>query len=48
MSDMVVTLLTFHPEISWLKADAVWNMNCMSTTELTFQPEISLLNADAV
>jgi hypothetical protein len=44
---MLVTLLTFHPEMSWLKVDASANMDCMLVTDVTFHPEMSWLKVDA-
>ena len=45
---MFVTKPTFHPEMSWLNADAKANMAHMVVTEPTFHPEMFLLNADAL
>ena len=47
MFAIVVTLPTFHSEMSPLNDDAPLNMEAMLFTLPTFHLEISLLNADA-
>ena len=42
-----VTEPTSHPERSWLKEFACWNMKFMFVTELTSHPEMSELKAFA-
>lgn len=47
ISLILVTLLTFQPEISWLNLYAPKNMADMSVALLTSHPEMSSLNVDA-
>ena len=47
MYAMSVTLDVFHPETSWLKLVAPWNMYAMSVTLDVFHPETSPLKEAA-
>ena len=47
MRSMLVTLSTAQSPMSWLKAEAAWNMETMLVTLSTAQSPMSWLKAEA-